>query len=136
MFYKGNEKLMKYLYSLLIVMLAFSLNAQDMNPIYKSIEKSDFKRLISHLDDPVELCINDEQEILDKKEAVGAIRSFFKSIKPTSITQIHKGTSSNKGSQYRVAKVNTDNGAYRLFIYIEKSKTGFIIKELRIDPES
>jgi hypothetical protein len=125
----------KYIYLILLIFLGFSINGQDINPLYKSLEKSNFQNLISHLDDPVELCINDEQDILDKKDAIVAIRGFFKRSKPISITQIHKGTSATKGSQYRVAKLNTENGQYRLFLYIERTRSGYVIKELRIDPE-
>jgi len=127
---------MKYIYTLLLAAMAISIQAQDVNPIYKSIEKSDFKKLIAHLDDPVEVCFNDEQDILDKPDAVVAIRSYLKNLGIISITQIHKGTSKNRGSQYRVAKLNTKSGNYRLFLYLEKARNSFIIKEIRIDPET
>jgi len=126
----------KYIFLFAVIFLSLNLNGQDINSLYRSLEKSNFKMLISHLDDPVELCINDKLDILDKKDAIVAIRSFFKRSKPISITQVHKGTSANRGSQYRVAKMRTENGNYRLFLYIEKAQKGYIIKELRIDPES
>ena len=128
--------MVRYIFATLLIFSVSGVIAQDIKPLYRSLEKSNFKLLVSRLDDPVEVCINDEQDILDKSDAVAAIRAYFSKIKPKSITQIHKGTSANKGSQYRVAKVVTSTGNYRLFLYLERTKTGYIIKEFRIDPEN
>jgi len=93
------------------------------------LRESKYAVLSKHLAGQVELCIDDEQDVYPKQEVVRRIRSFFKKKKITKFKVLHKGKSSDDKSSYRVARITTPNGIYRIFAYSE----GNSIREVRID---
>ena len=95
---------------------------------YKAVEKQDIKSITDLLMDEVELCIKDDQRIISKATATKTIKKFLAQINPKSVASLHSG-SSGAGSKYQVGKMITEDGIYRIFVYLEGNK----IQELRFD---
>lgn len=95
---------------------------------YKAVEKQDIKSISKLLADEIEVCIKDDQRFMTKSEAKKTIRAFLKKIGPKSVAPLHSG-SSGAGSKYKVAKMNSRDGVYRIFVYMENNK----IQEVRFD---
>ena len=95
---------------------------------YKAVENQDLKSISNLLSDEIELCIKDDQRFMSKSEAKKTIRAFLKKVGPKSVSPLHSG-SSGAGSKYKVAKMSTREGDYRIFVYMEKNK----IQEVRFD---
>jgi hypothetical protein len=49
------------------------------------------------------------------------------------VEEVHQGTSKKANGIYKVAKLTTDKGVYRLFIYSETENKIQKVKEVRID---
>lgn len=79
--------------------------------------------------DQVKLCIEDVNMNVSRAEAVKKINAFLNSKTIKSHKILHKGSSDDKTSSYRVARLKASDGMYRVFAYVESNK----IKEIRID---
>ena len=95
---------------------------------YKAVEKQDIESITNLLMDEVELCIKDDQRIMSKATAAKTIKDFLSKVNPKSVASLHSG-SSGAGSKYKVAKMMTNDGIFRIFVYLEGNK----IQELRFD---
>jgi len=95
---------------------------------YKAVEKQDIESITNLLTDEVELCIKDDQKFMSKTEATSTIKAFLAKVGPKSVAPLHSG-SSGAGSKYKVAKMMTEDGVYRIFVYMENNK----IEEVRFD---
>ncbi len=104
--------------------LAFS----QTKAFYKAVEKQDIESITDLLMDEVEVCIKDDQRIMSKSTATKTIKDFLAKVNPKSVASLHSG-SSGEGSKYKVAKMMTDDGIYRIFVYLEGNK----IQEVRFD---
>lgn len=104
----------------------------QVEQFYKAVENQDMTSIASLLMDEVEVCVKDDQKIMTKAKALDKIKNFLASINPKSVTALHSG-SSGAGSKYKVAKLNSADGVYRIFVYMEKSAGKELIQEVRFD---
>jgi len=95
---------------------------------YTAVEQQDIASITNLLSDEVELCIKDDQQFMSKTDATNSIKNFLAKVGPKSIAPLHSG-SSGAGSKYKVAKMQSNGGVYRIFIYMENNK----IQEVRFD---
>lgn len=115
---------------LLVTVAAFSQPEVDF---LNAIGKGDLKSLDTHMASKVNLCINDNTEEIKKSVAVQKIEAFLKSKKIIKFKMLHNGNSSDKNSSYRVARIKTQSGTYRIFAYSENSGGAKKVVEVRID---
>jgi hypothetical protein len=123
---------MKY-FILLITFHSFSLTAQTDDAFFNALRNSDYNTLESFLQDNLDFCLFEDQQIMNKKAALTKLRSFIDANRPTGIELMHKGTSKDKSTNYKVARLNTSSGNYRVFIYSVGPLGPKSIKEVRID---
>lgn len=108
----------------LTAMVGFS----QAETFFKAVESQDMATIKSLLLDEVELCIKDDQSIMSNAEAIADIQAFLSKVKPKSVSSLHSGASGS-GSKYKVAKLTSEAGTYRIFVYMEANK----IHEVRFD---
>lgn len=118
---------MRLLLSIIFLSGSIALSAQA-ETFFKAVEQQDLATMQSMMLDEVELCIQDDQSIMTNDEAITDISSFLSKVKPKSVTSLHSGASGS-GSQYKVAKLVSEAGNYRVFVYMEGGK----IHEVRFD---
>lgn len=121
-----NEKIMKTLLIATLVSIS-TLAFGQAEAFFKAVEKQDIASITNLLMDEVELCIKDDQRILSKAATTKAIKEFLSKVKPKSVASLHSGSSG--ASKYKVAKMMTNSGMYRIFVYLEGDK----IQEVRFD---
>lgn len=114
----------------LLLSASTTLSAQSADQFFKAIGASDYASISSQLSDDIELCIKDVTDILSKEEALNSIKKFLGSHKPSKITPMHGGSSAKNNSKYKVAKLETSSGVFRVFVYMEGGKK---IQEVRFD---
>ena len=85
------------------------------------------------MEDNIDFCLFEDQQIMSKKSALNKFKSFLNSHKVTGIEVMHKGTSKDKSSQYKVAKLITTTDTFRIFVYSSGEIGSKTIKEIRID---
>jgi hypothetical protein len=122
----------KYLILTLISISSF-LSAQSESAFLASFKAGDTQALETYLTDNIDFCLFEDQQILAKKVAMTKLKTFLSGHKVSSIEVIHKGTSKDKTSQYKVAKVVTSKETFRLFVYGTGDFKAGTVKEIRID---
>jgi hypothetical protein len=110
---------------------SMTLVGQSSEQFFEAIKASDFDKMSTMLDSDVELCIKSGTEMLSKAEALRDIKAFLAEYQPKSVKSIHSGSNARNASKYKVAKLVTSNGTYRVFVYMEG---GNKISEVRFDP--
>jgi len=109
-----------------------AMNAQDFKSIIKSIETGNIENIEGQLDEVVDYCFNDEQDLLEKPEFIAALRTAIDKINPSSSELVHVADSKGADSKYAVAKLKSSGGdSYRMFVYVEEDK----IVEIRFNQE-
>ena len=124
--------------NLLFVLLALPLLAMtqgSLQQITSAIGKGNAEALAPFFDASVEISILEDVDIYDKQEAVSVVKGFFATHAPKGYSQVHEGTSKGKDSRYVIGKLNTSDGAYRVYLYLRSEGDKEIIQELRFDTE-
>lgn len=124
--------LQKYL-TVLILFFAISMNGQGDTAFFNAIKNNDMATVSNYLQNHIDFCIFDNQEFLSKQVATEKLNQFLANQKVQSVEVIHQGASKGKTSQFKVAKVTTAKGTYRLFVYTSSDFGHQSVKELRID---
>lgn len=124
-------KAMKKLTILLVLVLgSMTVFGQDFKSIVTSIEKGDIATIEPMLEDMIDYCFNDDQDLLEKPEFVSKLKSAINTIQPKSSEIIHVADSKGE-AKYAVAKIVGASDAYRMFVYTEGDK----IIEIRFNKE-
>lgn len=126
---------MKKLLILVFVIISQMGYSQDISKYFKDIAKSDISVISNKFSSSMEVCVNDSQDFMSKDEAITAIKGFLEKVKPVSGSQLHTGTSKSEGSQYRLGKLKTEKGNYRVFIYLEGPADDYEIVGILFNPE-
>jgi len=129
---RQNIKAMKTLTTLLFLLLGtLTMFGQDFKSIVSSIEKGDVATIEPMLEELIDYCFNDDQDLLEKPEFVSKLKSAIEEINPKSSEIIHVADSKGE-AKYAVAKLVGESGdAYRMFVYTEGDK----IIEIRFNKE-
>ena len=124
---------MKTLLLNIFLLAALSISAQTEVDFLNALGKGNMKNLDSYLSSEVNLCINDNQEKIDRSNAINKISAFLKAKKVLKYKILHNGNSTDKNSSYRVARIKTQSGTYRVFAYSENRGGTSKVVEVRID---
>ncbi len=123
---------MKYLFIILTLVFSVELFSQE-STFFNAIKNGENTSIENFFSNRVELCIFENQQMLSKKVASDKLGQFLNDNKVTKLEVIHQGTSKDKTSNFKVAKLTTNKGVYRMFLYFTGSIENDSIKELRID---
>jgi hypothetical protein len=124
---------MKNLYTLFIIVFCSVGMAAQTGPIFSALNSGDAAGLERYLDERVEIVIDNKPSFMTKKQASKAIESFFSRVKVNSCKEIHQGSSKNKDSKYTIGQLLTNDGEYRVYMFIQKSGNASLIQEIRFD---
>ena len=116
-------------------MFLTSGQAQNISSYFSEIAKNDISSLSAKFSDDMEVCVDDEQEFMNKAEAIAVISKFLGEVKPFSGAELHQGSSKTNSSQYRVGQLKTAKGNYRVFIYLEGDAKNFKVVGVLFNPE-
>ena len=97
-----------------------------------ALQSGDAQALGKHLDNEVELCIFDREDIFDRSKAIVELERFFTNHKVKGFKKIHQGESKGSAS-YTIGELATDSGKYRVYTYYNQDNGEKRIVELRID---
>jgi len=118
-----------------LLMPSFAMVQPNLNGISKAISDGDAVALSQFFDANVEISILDDMDVYNKAEAVKTLKAFFAKNKPTSYSQMHKGTSKGADSQYSIGNMVTATNSYRVYVYLKVQGSKQLIQELRFDKE-
>lgn len=124
---------MKQLLLILLSTVTFQLSGQNANNFFNALKNNDTEALETYLEDNIDFCLFEDQQILGKKLAMNKLNKFLNDQKIISVDVIHKGTSKDKSSQYKVAKMTTSKDTFRVFVFTSGEIGLKSVKEIRID---
>ncbi|MBK8347525.1 MAG: DUF4783 domain-containing protein [Saprospiraceae bacterium] len=120
---------------LIICLLALSSQvfSQNETAFFSAFKAADATAMESYLEDNIDFCLFEDQQIMNKKAALTKLKAFLATNKILSVEVIHKGASKDRTSQYKVAKMTTSKDTFRVFVYASGEIGAKTIKEIRID---
>lgn len=124
---------MKQLLLVLMVTGSAQLFGQNASNFFNAPKNNDTDLLETYLEDDIDFCLFEDQQILSKKVAMSKLKIFLDNHKIISVDVIHKGTSKDKTSQYKVAKITTSKDTFRVFVFASGEIGLKSVKEIRID---
>lgn len=125
---------MKAILIVLVTFVSMNLDAQTEVDFLNAIGKKDLSNVGAYLAPYVSFCINDNQKKVSKSTAISELEKFLATKKVQKFKILHNGKSSDKASSYRVARIKTQEGTYRIFAYSEGTGLSSRVVEIRIDP--
>jgi hypothetical protein len=117
--------------SVWIILSAFTGIKEDVTVALK--DGNAFK-ISAFFKEQVDITILDESDLLSKLEAEKLLYDFFHVNKPSDFTILHSGNS-RSGQEYNIGTLTTNNGNFRISIYIKKSENSEFIQQLIIEAE-
>jgi hypothetical protein len=119
----------------LILLLAASIQgfSQSESAFFTALKNNDSATMESYLDDKIDFSFFEDQQMLNKSVAISKLKNFLSSQKVLSVEVIHKGSSKDRSSKYKVAKLTTSTDTYRVFVFSAGDFDAKSIKEIRID---
>ena len=124
---------MKQLLLVLMVTGSVQLFGQNASNFFNALKNNDTDLLETYLEYNIDFCLFEDQQILSKKVAMSKLKIFLDNHKIISVDVIHKGTSKDKTSQYKVAKITTSKDTFRVFVFASGEIGLKSVKEIRID---
>ena len=103
--------------------------------ITRSLNEGNTVGLSSFLDNQVELSMSELEATVTKAEAIAQLKKFFLKNPVKSFTQAHQGNSKGNDSTYIIGNLNTQNGIFRVYIYIKIDAGKQYIQEIRFDKD-
>jgi hypothetical protein len=124
---------MKFIFALIVTLPFIGGPPQSFQNISQALKAGDATELGRFFDKQVEIAISSEEDIFNKEEAIKRVKAFFISHPPRSFNQVHQGTSRGNESHYYIGNLQTEKGAFRVYIYTRITNHEHVIKELRFD---
>ena len=124
---------MKQLFYIFITIFSVQIYGQNDNNFFTALKNNNIDILETYLEDNIDFCLFEDQQILGKKIAMKKLNIFLNNHKILSVDVIHKGTSKDKTSQYKVAKLTTSKETFRVFVFAAGEIGAKSVKEIRID---
>lgn len=124
---------MKNIVFVFLMMVSSLVFGQNEATFFTALKNADITTMDSFLEDNIDFCLFEDQQILSKKMALAKLKTFLAGHKVISVEVMHKGMSKDKTSQYKVAKITTSKETFRVFVYASGEISAKTIKEIRID---
>jgi len=124
----------KYLFGLMLMFTASVVWADGFDDIVTALKNSNAKEVSKFFNGNVELTINDNEGVYSKQQAEMMIKSFLVNNQPKNITIQHRG-SSGQSAKYAIAKYETAQGKFRVYIFMKDSGSGMLVHEMRFEKE-
>lgn len=126
-----------FLFTLCYLSTAFASDDQDVNNIVQSFKSSmgnkDAQDISTLLDNSVELTYNKLHSTYSRGQALLILDDFYNKNHPHSFKVDYKGISSQSDGHYVLGTAITQNGPFKIFLYIKKKGNRFVIQEMKID---
>ena len=110
-------------------------SAQSLGEITKALGRGDTQALAAVMDSEVELSLLEDENLYSRDQAVQKLSAFFADHTPSGFSQVHQGSSKSDDAEYCIGNLTTNDGSYRVYIYIAKSGDRMVLQELRFDRE-
>lgn len=130
-----KNKKMKIILILLTTMTAAFMPQPDFGTVISAIQNKNAGKIAAYMDNTVEVTVGENDGVYNKAEATKVLQDFFDKQQPKLCTQVHSGEAKDQGAYYCIGKMSTvNNTSYRVYIYFKKATSGYLIQEIRFEP--
>ena len=113
-----------------VLFFSNQLMAQVPDEIIQSLKTGDAKSLSAYFNQNIELVVLENDNVYSKAQAEQIISKFFSKNTPESFDIIHE--SSAEGANLVIGNLVTNNGDFRVYIFLRKNAGKDYIFQLRI----
>lgn len=118
------KNFIKYTF-LLTSLFLFSFRAGEIESIKNALSKGDAGAISAFFSTSVQMSLPGSKGLYSKQQAKLVLQKFFNQNKAKSASVVHKGDSGG-GANYVIYKLDTENGAFRVQVFMKSSETGKI----------
>lgn len=126
---------MKQLLLTLLIFPSMMAGQNDMPEIARALSNGDANAVGAYFDSSIELSILDNEGVYNNAQARQQLAKFLSQNKPSSFVEVHQGASRSSDSQYVIGNLSTNNGTFRVYLYLSNKNGKMVIQELRFDRE-
>ncbi len=109
-----------------------SAQENTTDEVVRLLKAGNSAELSQHFIPNIDLTILETDDVFSRAQAEQILKNFFKKHRPTDLQLEHQGTS-KLDDRYRIGKLKTKNGAFRLTFFMKKVEDRLYIKQLRIE---
>jgi hypothetical protein len=129
-----SNHLLKSLVTSLFLLVSAMAMADSFDDVVNAIKTSNVKEISRFLNSNVELTINNNEGVYSKQQAEMMLKNFFSQNTFKSISIQHRGSSA-QGAKYAIANYETNQGKYRVYIFMKDGGNGLFVHEMRFEKE-
>lgn len=126
---------MKKLLLTLLIFPGMLFAQNDMPQIARALSNGDANAVGAYFDTSIELSILDNEGVYNSGQARQQLARFLSQNKPSSFVEVHQGASRSSDSKYVIGNLSTNNGTFRVYLYLSNKNGKMVIQELRFDRE-
>ena len=110
------------------------MHAQESltNDMVTWMKTGNAKEMSNYFISNIDLTVDDADDVYSRAQAEMIISKFFTDNPPSGFEIRHEGKSKME-DLYRIGKLSTKNGTYRVTFFMKKEGDKFMIKQLRIE---
>lgn len=112
------------------IIFSNQLKAQVPDEIIQSLKSGDSKKFSAYFNQNIELVVLENDNVYSKAQAEQIINKFFSANTPESFNIIHQSTA--EGANLVIGNLVTNNGDFRVYIFLRKNAGKDYIFQLRI----
>lgn len=121
---------------LIISFLIGTLNtdsASVIDNISAALKSGNTAEVNKYFANSVDVTILDYQDFLEKGATIQKVNSFFADKEVTGYKIIHEGKSKGKDSVYTIGTLKTDQGEFKIYMFITSQGGKHLIEEIKIE---
>lgn len=97
-----------------------------------SMDKRDARNFSSFFDNTIDLTYSNTHSIYTRSHALVILNDFYNKNHPSSFKVDFKGVSPHSDAQYIIGTATTENGLFRVYLYIKNKDGKPVIQEMKI----
>jgi len=105
----------------------------QVGDIFAALRSGNASALSRFFEDRIELGIESDYVMVNKKDATDKLSLFFRDHRPTNFKEIHQGHSRGRDAKFTIGELETSNGTFRVYIYVNQTGNTTSIQEIRFD---
>lgn len=126
---------MRLIFCFVLTISAVIAHGQSVQDVMNAIGSGDVATIAKYMQDPIDVCIKDQQQNLAKTTAIAQIKKFYIENPPKGYKLLHKGANNAKSAQFYIGSLAAGGINYRVHLLTKMDAGQLVIMEIRYDKE-
>lgn len=119
--------------AVLFVLMTIPLIAQIPDEVVVSLKTGNASTLSNYFNENIEMVVLKHDDVYSKAQAQQILSSFFSQNKAQEFSIIHTG--GKEGAHYAIGNLTTNNGVFRVSVFMKSAGNKAYIHQLRIEKQ-